>query len=366
MLPVPTIQGCFYAVDCPPGLADFFCLKTDLNIHEASFVTGGKLSFEGFERIIPCIKVLPMGFNWSFYLIQALHEQTTIRSLGIGRDSLVIDGQCPPRLREGACIAMPYCDNVHTLSYNKEDCQRGCGQVCADLSDMGFVLHEEAEASTSMETVRGMINGKSGQVRATPRRTWRIIMAFEYMLRATVSVEMMQRLLGHAMTLCVLNRAWMSVFRRLYDFIERGGGPRYLNKQERIEVEMFIGIAPLLIADMRQPFADVITATDASPEGYGVCESVVGDECARCLGEWNERGSSVSRLNNGLLGNVRLGGFASVWRRFTCWITDVQQSMLVWSLLKFKCLGLGFMHLWLFYKLATFIMWISVFGFLVG
>ena len=110
MLPVPTIQGCFYAVDCPPGLADFFCLKTDLNIHEASFVTGGKLSFEGFERIIPCIKVLPMGFNWSFYLIQALHEQTTIRSLGIGRDSLVIDGPWPvSSATSGRCV---YCDAV--------------------------------------------------------------------------------------------------------------------------------------------------------------------------------------------------------------------------------------------------------------
>ena len=149
------IRDCFYAVNCPPGMCEFFCLKGDLDLYEAEQITGGQYSFDGFSRIIPCIKVLPMGFNWSFFLIQTLHEQATMSALRVGRDSLVIEGHRPPRLQPGGIIAMPYCDNVHTLSHDQASCQRGCEQVCDDLRGMGFSLHEEAPASTSMDTLRG-------------------------------------------------------------------------------------------------------------------------------------------------------------------------------------------------------------------
>ena len=89
------IKDCFYAVDCPPRMADFFCLKSDLELDDAVRITGGCLSFDGFSRIIPCIKVLPMGFKWSFYLTQTLREQAIMNSLGAGRESLVIDGRRP-------------------------------------------------------------------------------------------------------------------------------------------------------------------------------------------------------------------------------------------------------------------------------
>ena len=35
---------------------------------------------------------------------------------------------------------------------------------------------------------------------------------------------------------------------------EDGGPPRLLNRRERLEAEILVGIAPLLVADMRRPF----------------------------------------------------------------------------------------------------------------
>lgn len=106
------IKDCFYAVNCPAGMCDFFCLVSDLTWEEALFVTGGSID-QGFQhrRIVPCIKVLPMGFNWSFFLIQSMYESATLKSLNISRDNLVLDGQPPPTLQQGKCISMPYCDN---------------------------------------------------------------------------------------------------------------------------------------------------------------------------------------------------------------------------------------------------------------
>lgn len=55
-----------------------------------------------------------MGFSWSFYLIQKMHEQSAVRSLGVGRDKPVLDGYPAPLLSGNEAVAMPYCDNVHT------------------------------------------------------------------------------------------------------------------------------------------------------------------------------------------------------------------------------------------------------------
>lgn len=106
------IRDCFYGCRCPPGLEDFFCLKDDLTFAEWDLVTGGNgdASMLG-PRICHCITVLPMGFTWSFYIIQALHEQISLRSLHISEDHLIRDAHPPPSLSGKDVAAMPYCDN---------------------------------------------------------------------------------------------------------------------------------------------------------------------------------------------------------------------------------------------------------------
>ena len=215
-----------------------------------------------------------------------MHEQATMKSLGIARSKLVIDGQPVPRLGDNECVGMPYCDNVHSLSKSRDRCQQGCNDICDHLQQMGFELHEEAGASTYMETLGGVIDGEAGQIRSTKKRMWRVILAFEHMCSAKVSTQLVQKLLGHGITLCILNRAGMCIFRRLYDFVERGGKSRYLSFAEREECRIFIGLVPMLFADIRRPWADTITATDASPEGFGICERKSTPEEVSSIGEW--------------------------------------------------------------------------------
>ena len=65
----------------------------------------------------------------------------------------------------------------------------------------------------------------------------------------------------------------MSVFRRLYDFVESASDPRYLNDLEQHECFVFAGLVPLLFSDMRKKWSEKLLATDASPGGYGICET---------------------------------------------------------------------------------------------
>ena len=160
------ICDCFYACNRPPGLEQFFCLQSDVSADEALWISDGDFNVEDWEgiRIAPCIKVLPMGFNWSFCLVQLLHEQASLDALGITEQQLFLDGSPALKLDAVSCATMPYCDNVHVLSCSSRLCQEGKDKVCGRLEDMGFVLHEHTSASTLTRTLGGIIDGNIGHV----------------------------------------------------------------------------------------------------------------------------------------------------------------------------------------------------------
>ncbi|CAL1136372.1 unnamed protein product [Cladocopium goreaui] len=79
------IQDCFYACKIPPELSRYFCLSQDITVGEA-----------------------PVG-----------------------------------DFASNRCLGMPYCDNVHVLSTDENQCEDGRKQVCAQLRNVGFGVHEE-------------------------------------------------------------------------------------------------------------------------------------------------------------------------------------------------------------------------------
>lgn len=285
------ICDCFYACVGPPGLENYFCFSHDVSVNDIHEITQGHFDVSGLnpQKICPCLRVLPMGFNWSFFLVQALHEAACISSLDLNRSSIFLDGHPSPVLAKDGCCSMPYCDNVHVLSLSPELCQSGKDAVVEKLESMGFTLHEHTSAETLTQTLGGLVDGSVGEVRATPRRMWSLIYAFEYIADAVVSTELVQRLLGHAMGVCCHNRSGMCIFRRLYDFVHSGSSPRRLNHAERLECEIFSGIIPLLVGDLRRQWSDVITASDASPSGWGLCEMDSSPVVAQLHGRWQER-----------------------------------------------------------------------------
>lgn len=80
----------------------------------------------------------------------------------------------------------------------------------------------------------------------------------------------------------------MSVFRHLYDIIEKGIS-RYLNPSEKREIHIFIGLVPLLVGDLRRDWSSTIHCTDASPYGYGLCERELNHASVKSIARWQER-----------------------------------------------------------------------------
>ena len=287
------IADCFYGCRLPIGMESFFCFKEDLLVRDAKALFPEMPEWiHGLAEdsvISPCLSVLPMGFSWSFYIVQQLHEQITMQALSIDRRDLILDSHPARELRRGTCLAMPYCDNVHVIGKESGRVEQHRLRVCECLREKGFQVHEEVPASAVVPTLGGIVDGHAGLVRATPSRLWKIIIGFEYCLRKPVSSEFVRRLLGHAMVLCVLNRCGMAIFRSLYDFSAKGLGPCRLWKSAARECRMFIAVAPLLQGNLRREWSSRVTCTDASPEGYGIVECELRVDQVREIGQWNER-----------------------------------------------------------------------------
>ena len=274
------IRDCFYAAKLPPGMEECFCLHRDISRAEAQSIFGGDF---GKQKQ----KILTMGFSWSFYIIQQLHEQASVRALGITPQQLIKDGNPCPSLDEAGVLAMPYCDNVHVLSTDREEADRGKRLVEEELERMGFQLHEHEAANTYFHTLGGVIDGKVGTVSPTRTRAWNCI--FAYLLDHVVSCKLVQQLIGHSIVIAVLNRAGMPIFRHLYDFVQSDASPRALNTSEKREVRIFIGLVPLLFGNMRLGWSTTVTCTDASTTGYGICESHLDRADVQQTGRWQER-----------------------------------------------------------------------------
>ena len=281
------IRDCFYAVSMPSSLWDYFCFEQDVTVEEARSIWGEDILCKG--PLSPCVTVLPMGFSWSFYLVQQIHEHSALQSLGCSREQVILDGYPSMCLEPNVILTMPYCDNIHCLGVEQQQVDQGCDEVCKGLSNLGFRIHEEQPSANVMETLGGVVDGDRGQVRTTSLRMWYLIEAFNYVQKIVVSVEDIQRLLGHAMVVSVLNRSGMSIFRRLYDCVSSNCKPRKLTALESMECEIFSGLVPLLFADLRRPWSTDVHITDASPSGFGICQRQLDESQVRAMGQWSER-----------------------------------------------------------------------------
>ena len=87
------IQDCFYAVRIPKDMTKFFCLCRDVTSQQVSLISGGGFGVKAGRTYSPCVTVLPMGFSWSFYLVQHLHELAVRWSLGVPDSNILDDEQ---------------------------------------------------------------------------------------------------------------------------------------------------------------------------------------------------------------------------------------------------------------------------------
>ncbi|CAK0907614.1 unnamed protein product, partial [Prorocentrum cordatum] len=180
-LSLSDVKDYFYACGLPSGLESFFCLP-DITGEELKVVTQGDPSFGylwGSAAVAPAMRVMPMGWTWSFFFAQDLHVHQVHQIRPWVSGALMQDRAPPPPFRTGPELALPYCDNFAAAASSpaqadalREDSQRR-------MTSLGFEVHEEEAARHWAESLGFAIDGLTGCYTFAqchylqPRRLWR-------------------------------------------------------------------------------------------------------------------------------------------------------------------------------------------------
>eukprot|EP00973_Karenia_brevis_P095719 12428786-Karenia_brevis.AAC.1 len=113
-------------------------------------------------------------------------------------------------------------------------------------------------------------------VKVTSKRTWRLRLAFDFILSCkTISGSSLEAIVGHFTWSCLVRREALSILDATYKFIsQHRSAPAPIWSSVRTELRWARSVLPLLFSDIGQPWSPLVTATDASDLGFGVCEKV--------------------------------------------------------------------------------------------
>jgi hypothetical protein len=133
----------------------------------------------GDTVIVPCLRVLPMGWNWALHLCQLLTAPGVVRadiplSLGVedGRRGVALD--CKDDI-----AGAPYVDNFAINGGSEVKVNEGLDRVNSVLSKLGLVIHEVERPGTG-RSVSGLEFIASGKlVGGAKRRIWRLRFGLE-------------------------------------------------------------------------------------------------------------------------------------------------------------------------------------------
>lgn len=293
------VKDYFYRLGIEPSLGDYFALPK-INVLKLREELGSlppeviRLVDQHDGDIYPCLKVLPMGFNWAFHLAHQAHCH--LASMAVPKAPILLDRRAAPRLGtlkgSVASSMLIYADNNNHIGVESSVVNRDQQVMLEELHKHGLDTHEEMDANTLIESLGVPVNGLVGQVTTTPTRDWRLDRALEGLAfhRPFISGRELEVIVGHITIRALLNRSLMSILRHAYVFIRQTYDRRQrLWKSVAKEMQIFRGVMVLGVANIFSQWDNQVLCTDACLSGYAVLESCHSSQVAADLGRNDER-----------------------------------------------------------------------------
>ena len=269
------IKDYFYSLQLPVGLRSLFSMPPVPSqlLRQLGVDTSHLPGLDPSGWVHPMLRVVPMGWSWAMWLSQRVHQFQSQLGANIGMDRVLVDGKQSPDLSTGEVLLLPYADNLNIAGTDKRRVQAAKDGAVAQLRQVGLVVHEELDATTTAQSLGFLIDGEAGRVTPIPDRIEKIRLALGWLSkRPRVSGHSIQKILGHVVHFCMLKQPLLSIPRRLYDFVTYAGHRRCrLWAGAAVEARWLRDLLPLVSADLRKPLSGVLTASDASLSGIAVC-----------------------------------------------------------------------------------------------
>lgn len=230
--------------------------------------------------------VLPMGYLNSVGVAQHIHRGVITRALG----SLSGLGKSAQEIRRDRVFSA--CPNLFRVYLDNFDQVQKLDKATAFLvsgstSQLVEQIREYYASSKlprhpkkSVQQAQGAwVDGELGTITAKPSKVSKYIkLALEIVGRGTASQKELQVVGGGFVYIAMFRRPLLSslnqIWRAIVEDAPKSPHARIaLRKEVLIELVRFIGLCPLSFINMRGTFDEVVTASDASTTGGGICKS---------------------------------------------------------------------------------------------
>ena len=155
------IQTAFYHMELPSCLRLLFGLRgvraSDL---ATSSVSGVKV--KPGTMIFPRLRVIPMGWSWSFFFCQKIHERAA-ESLGLPASQGLVDGQAASTLADGP-MHTEYVGNFAAPALQPAQANVWMRSVQGRLTQLGLQRHEVEDATPETKLLGRTIVGARGLI----------------------------------------------------------------------------------------------------------------------------------------------------------------------------------------------------------
>ena len=150
------------------------------------------------DWLLPELTILPMGRSWALHLCQCVSEAALARAR-VAPEQQVCDRSLGVRLGpQRPAGGAAYVDNYLVAGCQRAKVQAVARKVEHELSSLGFVVHEQVDATRQASFVGLELDGHEHTVRVSARRAWRLRCAIEELLgRPKVRGQILEIVLGH-------------------------------------------------------------------------------------------------------------------------------------------------------------------------
>ena len=241
------------------------------------------------RRCVLVSRVLPMGFLNSVSIAQHIHRNI-VRWSGQGSDPPIgAEGELRKDcgMSSSSSLYRVYLDNfdqIERLDEHVADLIKGTPsaqilKLRQDYAMLGLPRHPKkaVERQFKAEVQGAVFDGRLGFAMPKVTKVWQYaLLAAELLLRNVATLKELQVVCGGFVYMCMFRRPLLCSLNEVWVFMQgfaSGGVPRTLTLAVRAELSRFIMLIPLAQMEFRPQLEGLVTCSDASCVGGGICAS---------------------------------------------------------------------------------------------
>ena len=275
------LVSCFYLFKLPFSWSRYFTFRKPVRRK----ILG--LAGPPEEEVYITSQVMPMGWSAAVTVMQHIHRSMALQNetLPLGREIHRQKALPESVTKEDSAFWNLYLDDLTVMETLGEAAIKSGGGLKPVLQermeqryrDLGVPFSQEKTSSREVvcEKLGALISGERGRLGVTDKRIFELFSLVLFLMgRDKIHTKWMQILLGKFVHVVQFRRPLFSLVEHSWKRVHSFNGGRGLSEAEVDEWFRICFLLPLAFTDLRARCSGLVTCSDASEAGGGICRSV--------------------------------------------------------------------------------------------